>query len=96
MTLAGQLEILRVRMIAQAEADSMAVRTLASEVEAMDESLRLDLEHLIASHKERRLSLIEDAAAFVRQLVAYQHAIEMQKGTPPLEYRQNYNILAAE
>lgn len=87
-TLAGQLEIMRVRMLAKAEDDARAIRTLGAEIEAYDHSLALAFEMLVASHQARHEHLIEQASAFARALARYEPAIaDNRQHVPPIEER---------
>lgn len=87
-SLAAQLEIMRVRMLAKAEDDARAIRTLGAEIEAYDRSLALAFDMLVASHQARHAHLIEQAAGFARALARYEPSLADQRpDVPPIEER---------
>lgn len=97
MTLAEQIDALRLKALAAAEDEDLLVRTLAAELEESGRALELAVDHMIAGEYDRRLRLVGKLELLSRRVGHLPAPVDItperppplphQRDVPPLEMR---------
>lgn len=87
MTLAEQIDALRLKALAAAEDEDLLVRTLAAELEESGRALERAVDHMIAGEYDRRLRLVGKLELLSRRVGHVPARVDITPQPPPLPQR---------